>query len=423
MTPIRSLVAVACGTLILSLVACTGSRPEGDDADDEPTGPTITAPEADLKALADGNNQFAIELYKKLAAKTDGNIVLSPYSISAALAMTYAGARGETAEQMRQTLHFTLPPDRLHPAFGALTQQLQANGKAKPFELNIANALWGQKGVPFRPEFLELTQRNYDGGFQTADFARDLEGSRQAINRWVAERTQGRIEELLLKGDIKPITVLILTNAIYFKGDWERAFPENQTRDEAFESAAGVRATVSMMRSKPEKFRYYAAPDYHMVELPYRGNRVSMVFILPTKRFELAEVERSLTADKLEASLVKLSERPGTVVVPRFKSKTRFNHSMKASLKELGMPLAFSFSADFSGMIDSPELLIDNVIHEAVIEVNESGTVATGTTSVIMVPRSGASSFTFRADQPFLFLIRERDSGSILFLGRFKTPK
>lgn len=224
-------------------VAAIGCREKAAD----PEEPPIDVPEADLKALADGNNEFAIELYKKLAAGHDGNIVVSPYSISSALAMTYSGARGETAEQMKKTLHFTLPQDRLHPAFGGMAEQLQGE-KDGPNELHIANALWGQRGLPLLPGFLDLTRRNYGGGFREVDFLEDLEAARRTINRWVEERTQDKIRELLGPTDLGSDTRLVLTNAVYLKAAWTRPFLKEETKEAPFEVSPDEKVTVPMMQ-------------------------------------------------------------------------------------------------------------------------------------------------------------------------------
>jgi serpin B len=384
----------------------------------DPAEPPIDVPEADLKALADGNSQFAVELYKKLAEKTDGNIVVSPYSISSALAMTYAGARGETAEQMARTLHFTLPQDRLHPAFGTLTQRLQASGKEKQFQLNIANALWEQRGFPFLPEFLDLTRRNYGGGCREVDFIGDKEGARQTINHWVEEQTADRIKELLRKDDIKTNTRLVLTNAIYFKGDWERPFLKDQTRDEDFETAPGAQVKVPMMHHGG-RFRYHAGPDFQVLELPYSGRRVSMVVLLPEKRYGLSVVEKSLTSDKLREGISKLSDHDGTVAFPRFKNKSRF--VLNEPLKQLGIPLAFTEDADFSGINAGGGLHIQVAVHQGDVEVDEQGTEAAAATAVVLGV-SAAPPLTFHADHPFLFFILDRTTGTILFLGRYTTP-
>jgi serpin B len=402
------------------LAACLGAcavpvPPEPAPPADEPEQPPPQVPAEDLKALAEGNNAFAIDLYKKLAKK-DGNIVVSPYSIRTALGMTYAGARGQTAEEMRKVLHLTLPDEKLHPAFGATAYQLKG-GKDAPYKLNIANALWGQKGFPFRPEFLDLTKKNYAGGFRELDFARDADAARQTINRWVEEKTQDKIKELLKEGDIHRNVRLVLTNAIYFKGTWAQPFKAEWTKDEDFETAPGAKVKVPVM-SVAGRFRYHAGKDFELVELPYQGERLSMVVLLPKERCGLAAVEKTLTADALREGIAKLRNHDGRLSLPKFKTNSRFK--LRDPLKELGMPLAFS-AADFSGINPGGGLSIQQVIHGGDIEVDERGTEAAAATAVIM-GRSAAPEFAFRADHPFLYLLMDRTTGTLLFVGRLTTP-
>lgn len=251
--------------LLAACVAACGKR--------ESEEPVPTAPSEDLQALADGNNAFAADLYKKLAETQKGNVLFSPYSARTALAMTYAGARGQTAEEMRKTLHFTLPDDRLHPACGATAHQLRG-GKDRQYELNVANSLWGQKGFPFQPEFLDLTRRNYAAGFREADFVTNSEAARQEINGWVEEQTKDRIKELLKPRTLDERTRLVLVNALYFKGKWAQPFDAQQTADDQFRAAPGQTVPVRMMRQSGE-FRYGETDDAQILYLPYRTEQDS----------------------------------------------------------------------------------------------------------------------------------------------------
>ncbi|MCI0699953.1 MAG: serpin family protein [Planctomycetia bacterium] len=434
------------------LVACVGAcvapvtpTPEPvPEPTPEPEDPPPSAPPEDLKALAEGNNAFAIDLYKKLAETEQGNIVISPYSIRTALGMTYAGARGQTAEEMKKVLHFTLPDEKLHPAFGATAHQLQGGkdkpsepavpesdqarlrrhlaGNNDPFRLNVANALWGQKGVGFRPEFLELNRKNYTGGFRQLDFAGDPEGSRQTINRWVEEKTQDKIKELLKRGDINSAVQLVLTNAIYLKAAWARPFPKGETKDAPFEVTSDEKVIVPMMQLPQADFRYLATYDCEWLELPYvnqyADDRLAMILLLPRKgRFTV--VEKSLTAAAIQDAVGKLSFHYGKVAIPKFQVRT--TSQLNSELSRLGMPLAFSGDADFSGMTGSRGLQIGRVVHQAYLNVDEDGTEAAAATAVQMFV-SRPPPFSFTADRPFLFFIRDNQTGSILFSGRVVRP-
>jgi serpin B len=333
--------------------------------------------------------------------------------------MTYAGARGETAAEMAKVLHLTLPPEKLHPAFGATAHQLKG-GNEKLFQLNVTSALWGQRGFPFRPEFLDLNRKNYAGGFRELDFATDPQAARQTINRWVEQKTEDRIKELLKPGDIDKYVCLVLTNAIYFNGTWVAPFRQNATQEEDFETAPGVKVKVPMMHVHGQ-FLYHSGNEFELVELPYRGNQFAMVVLLPRKRCDLPEVEKTLTADKLHESISKLTEHSGSVKLPRFKCNSRLE--LKDPLAELGMPRAFGDGvADFSGINSGPSLCIANVIHASNIEVDERGTEATAATAVVMTWVSKHLPFQFDADQPFMYFLVDWPTMTIVFLGRFSGP-
>ena len=390
--------------------------------------PPSAAPEAppdvpteDLKALAEGNTAFAVDLFKQLAQKP-GNVVVSPYSISSALAMTYAGARGPTADEMKKTLHFTLPDDALHPAFGGVSDSFQTSGKNRPYELNIANALWSQQGMKLEPPFLDITGQSYGAGVREVDF-RQSEAARREINKWVEEQTKEKIKELLKQGDIHRNVRLVLTNAVYFQGNWKEQFEKSMTHDQDFEIERGKMVRVPMMHLQEAKSRLAATPDFHLHELPYEGDRWRMIFLLPEQRNGLREVEAKLTARQLTDAIADLKPDKASVSVPRF--KFRHHCKLKDELAKLGMPTAFDErAADFSGMTKAEKLCIDNVIHEACIELDEKGTVAAAATAVVMTKVwATVSRYPFILDQPFLFILRDNLTDTILFLGRVSDPR
>lgn len=389
---------------------------------------TARAVEADR--LAQGNNEFAIALFQRLAAAERGNIFCSPYSISSALAMTYAGARGQTAREMAQVLRFTGPDEQVHRGFGELTDSLNAEGKAGKVQLVVANALWGQKGFRFEKDFLALTGRYYGGRLDLLDFRGDTEAARRTINAWVEEQTRDKIKELIKSGILTPLTRLVLTNAIYFKGDWAAQFKKTATKDEPFHAGGGKQPRVPLMQ-QTGKFGYMETPDFQALELPYIGDRLSMTVLLPREKDGLADLEKRLTAKDLAEWLGRMKRRTVKVQLPRVKTSSGFE--LRSVLKTLGMKDAFAApssrpepaGADFSGMDGARDLYISAVIHKAFVEVNEEGTEAAAATAVVLSrsPSVEGPPPVFRADHPFLFLIRDRRSGAILFLGRLALPE
>jgi serpin B len=371
--------------------------------------------------VVEANNRFALDLYGRLRDRP-GNLFMSPYSLSTALAMTYAGARGDTAGQMAATLHLSLPTGTLHAAVAALERQIKA-GAGRPYKLSVANALWGQEGEHFLPDFLRLLAENYGAGLRQVDF-RSVEQARRTINSWVEEQTGGKIKNLLQPAHLSPNTSLVLTNAIYFKGDWASPFPKAATKDEPFTVTEDKRVPVSMMH-RIGRLNYLDGGDFHALELPYAGNDLSMVIVLPKKVDGLARLEESLTSEKLSASLAKLGPRRVEVALPRFRVEAGFE--LAKVLPAMGMPLAFTRSADFSGIDGKRELFISAVIHKAFVDVNEEGTEAAAATAVVIARPSAVVRpepvVEFRADHPFAFLIRHNRSGSILFLGRVTNPR
>jgi len=381
--------------------------------------PNIILGNNDVNILVSGNSAFALDLYRRLSTEK-GNIFLSPYSISSALSMTYAGARGETAKQMAKVLRFTLPQERLHQTFSKLSKLLQSN--AKGYQLSIANALWGQKDYKFLQEFLDVTDKYYEAGFKEVDFIDETarEETRQMINKWVEDKTNGKIKNLLGPRDLSMLTRLVLTNAIYFKGKWEFQFDPKNTNDMPFYISEKVKVDTPMMYQK-SKFNYTEDEDVQVLEMLYTGKDLSMVIVLPKPDKSLSKIEKSLTTKKLKNWLSALSEREVEVYIPRFKIEKRF--VLNEPLEKMGMVDAFDMmKADFSGMTPKPDLHISSVIHQAFVEVNEEGTEASAATAVIMATKAVVKPTVFRADRPFIFFIRDIRSGSILFIGRLVEP-
>jgi serpin B len=375
---------------------------------------------ADSSPVVRGNNQFAFDLYQRLRSG-EGNLFFSPYSISTILALTSAGARGETAAQMTRVLHFP-PQAQLHPSLAALLRQVNAGGAKKEYQLSAANALWAAKDFSFRPEFLRLARDSYGAEARNLDFAADPEGARATINDWVEKETRDKIRDLIGRGDLRPDTRLVLTNAIYFKGKWGQPFKKDRTKDEPFRAAGGSRPRVPLM-SQGARFGYAEADDFQALELPYGGKDLTMLVLLP-KDDNLAGLEGQLSAVMIDGVVGKLTLENVAVYLPRFKTAARLE--LGDRLKEMGMPLAFSDRADFSGLTLSPEeLKISEVIHKSFVDVNEEGTEAAAATGTRV--RAGARARprpvpVFRADHPFVYLIRDTRNGSVLFLGRLADP-
>jgi len=381
--------------------------------------------QTNLTTLVAGNSEFAFNLYQAIR-NADGNLFYSPHSISLALAMTYAGARGETAQQMADTLCFDLPDRQLHPAFNWLDIELTSRGEGakgkdgEGFRLNIVNAIWGQKDYEFLSDFLDLLAENYGAGLRILDFASAPEESRITINNWVSERTEGRIEDLIPKGLIDALTRLVLTNAIYFNAAWQYPFQADMTEDGPFYLLNGVEVTVPMMR-QTETFSYAEGDGYQAVELPYDGGELSMVILLPQAgHFEA--FEGSLDAQQVDGIIARLEHRQVTLAMPRFEFESSFG--LKRTLAAMGMPVAFSGEADFSGMTGNSDLFIADVIHKAFVSVDEAGTEAAAATAVVMptaMPPEEPIEVT--VNRPFVFLIHDIETGTILFVGCVVNPR
>ncbi len=410
--------------MVFGLAGCTGTA-AGSVLQSEKE--RLTSPAAsttDLSTLVDGNSAFAFDLYQALQ-DTEGNLFYSPYSISLAMAMTYAGARGETERQMADTLHFLLPQDKLHPVFNSLDLELASRGEGakgkddEGFRLHIVNAIWGQKDYSFLPAFLDVLAENYGAGLRILDFITEPEQSRITINNWVSDQTEERIKDLIPQGAIDALTRLVLTNAIYFNAAWLYPFDKDATSDGEFHLLNDDKITVPMMR-QTESFGYAEGDGYQVVELPYDGSELSMVILLPDAgQFEA--FEEGLQAQRVDAIIKSLQNHQVTLTMPKFEFDSEF--SLKNTLAGMGMPIAFSASADFSGMTGSPELFIDEVLHKAFVSVDEAGTEAAAATAVIMkLTAVPAEPVEVTIDRPFIFLIRDIETGTILFVGRVLNP-
>jgi serpin B len=388
--------------------------------------PDVSAQE--LAELVAGNNAFALDFYQAVRAQ-QGNLFFSPYSLSLALAMTYAGARGETETQMADTLRFDLPQERLHAAFNALDLQLAVQPDPDPdveegrrFQLNVANSIWAQQGYPFLSEFLDLLALNYGSGMNLVDFINAAEAARLQINQWVSDQTEGKIEDLIPQGAVDDLTRMVLVNTIYFTAAWTHQFDKNLTQDGAFNLLDGSQVQATMMAySQPKRLNYLHGEGYQAVELPYEGSPTAMLLILPDPE-KFADIETALDADGLAAILSALESKTVDLKMPKFEFASRFG--LAEVLEQMGMPNAFDPDlADLSGIDGTRDLYVKDVIHEAYVAVDEEGTEAAAATAIIIgVESMPMTEIELTIDRPFIFVIRHLPTDTILFAGRVLNP-
>jgi len=382
------------------------------------------ATEEGIKEVIKANNQFAFDLYRQLIKSEKENIFYSPYSLFSALAMTYEGAKGKTAEEIKSVFHFP-NSEVLRSNFAAIYNKL--NRETKDYELRTGNALWTQKDFPFLKDYLERVEKYYGGKAANLDFIFEKEKSIQTINDFIAAQTNDKIKDLISPNLVDQLTRLILTNAIYFKGIWQWQFDSKQIFDDNFEITPQNIVKVPMMRLKPEKitFNYAEFDDLKILELPYKGNKLSMLILLPKDNLE--KIESSLTVDKLDEYKSQLKEtKLDLIALPKFETKTIYR--LESILANLGMPTAFNGNlADFTGMYNKEKnrenLFINFVIHQAYVKVNEEGTEAAAATGVGMGITAVPPRYQFIVNRPFIFLIQEKDTGNILFLGKIVDPR
>ena len=406
--------------ILVLLLSCVSAQTASFAA--EPPAPPGRREEA--KTVAAGNNAFAAELYGKLRTEANGNLFFSPYSISTALAMVHAGAAGQTQTEIADVLHLTGSPAGVNAGYDGLTEHLRAGSKAGGYQLSVANALWGQRNYGFLTGYINALQQSYSANLFDVDFVSDAEASRRRINGWVAEHTKDKIKGLMPAGSINNLTRLVLTNAIYFKGDWASAFNKGSTRDLPFHTADGKQVTTPMM-FQSRHYRYLAEQDYQAIALPYKNSELTMVALLPRAKDGLAAFEKNLTGDRLNDILKKLATANTPEVqtfIPKFKTSSAF--SLNKTLSDLGMPRAFTKQADFSGINGKKDLYIQAAVHKAFVDVNEEGTEAAAATGIgIGATSAPPAPPVFKADHPFVFLIQDGATGAVLFMGRVTNPK
>jgi serpin B len=430
-----------CSLLLVlgtALAGCTGTPGNnGSATSPSPTrvpvvvtsAPGVTAPDTgNITGVTEANNRFSYDLYQQLAygpGASGGNIFFSPYSISSALAITYEGARGNTADEIRSVFHFPADDTARRQGFASINGVI--NSRDAGYSLNTANALWADKSFAFLPAYTVIAGQWYSANTTNLDFASQPDDSRIAINNWVEEMTNNKIRDLLPQDSVSSQTRLVITNAVYFKGTWEMQFDANITQDAGFQVSASNTTTVRMMQRTDSDARYPYAEndDVQLLEMPYAhssGAGLSMIVLLP-KGDNLSAAEQYLSPENLSLLEQSASTRQVEVFFPKFQLDTQY--SLPAVLSEMGMPTAFTASADFSGMDGRRDLLINDVVHKAYVDVNEEGTEAAAATGVVvnqMAVRQESPVPVFRADHPFVFLIRDDNTGTVLFMGRVTNP-
>ncbi len=369
--------------------------------------------------VIEANNRFAINLYSQYKSE-EGNIFFSPFSISTAMAMVYEGAEGKTAKEIKSVFGFPKYDNSRRNQYSDLLSEI--NKKDKEYALKTANALWAEQDFHFLDEYLTTVEKYYGGKTTNLDFKNEPDASRLIINNWVEDKTNDKIKDLLPEDSIHPLTRLVLTNAIYFKAKWLIQFDADKTSDEYFRVNPDKSIKVPMMQPTSQKstFNYTQNKDLQILEMPYAGEDLSMLILLPLDD-DIEALENSFTIEKLTEWKKSLRKRRVKIYIPKFKFETKY--FMIYTLSNLGMPTAFTDSADFSGMTGTNELKIDKVIHQAFIEVNEEGTEAAATTAVVMgIKSKKPSTPIFKADHPFIFIIQQNETGNILFMGRVNNP-
>jgi serpin B len=398
----------------------------GCSAEDTLPSPQVQPLPEDISTstISRGNNQFALELYGAVSSEGgSGNIFFSPLSISSALAMTYSGARGQTAEEMNDVLHYGLSPENVGRAYGPFmdalgTGESTGEGSSEPFTLSIANGLWVQDGFQLLEEYRQEVTRYFDAALENLDFQSDAEGARQTINEWVAEKTMDRITDLVPPGILTPDTRVVLTNAVYFKASWDKPFEESLTRDGPFRLADGPAVQVPMMR-QTEFFDYVSTEGCSAVELVYAGGGASMLILLPDG--DIDEFQTDLDAALLETIRNRMSRVNISLTMPRFEFSATLQ--LGGTLSSMGMPTAFDGGADFSGFTGYPDLFISEVMHKAFVKVDEAGTEAAAATAVVMnITAMPPPPVEMNVNRPFLFFIMDRETDAIVFMGRVMDP-
>ena len=378
-----------------------------------------------IQQVVAANNQFAFEFYSNLSKSESGNIFFSPYSIFSALAITYEGARGQTAEEMKSVFHFP-ESSALRPNFAAVYNKV--NAPSGEYELRSGNAIWVQYDYPILANYKNNVERYYGGKAAALDFVKEPEKSRQTINNFIAEQTRGKIKDIIPPGQIDELTRLIISNAIYFKGNWKWQFDKSQTHEGDFKITPTNVVKVQMMLMNPTSKRgirhnFADLEKFQILELPYKGDKISMLILLPKQGYDVNDID--LSAEKLKEYKSKMNEMTFDIIeIPKFEFTRKYN--LNNTLSSMGMPIAFDRNAaNFSGIDGTKNLSVTQIIHQAYVKVDEEGTRAAAAT-IVQIGAGAAlppPPTVFIADHPFIFIIQEKETGAILFMGRIVDPR
>jgi serpin B len=408
--------------LALAAAACTAPPREPAQTDGTPVAEPAEAlaPGEARPALVAGNAEFAVDLYRRLGA---GNLFFSPIGIATAFGMVQAGARGETGREIARTLRYPLAGEQLHATLGPLARELALDQPGR--RLAVANALWVQSGYPLLPPYVQTLGAHYGAPPTSLEFEDDRSGAAAAISRWAEQNTNGRIRNLLAPDDLHPRTRLVLTNTVWFKADWQRQFEAAATRHRDFFAGGATPVKVRMMHEREARFRHLDGGSFDAIELPYRGEEMSMIVFLPRARDGLGAFERELTGARLGEWTNALRSAEYKVVdlaLPKIELQTRYD--LPVPLREMGMRLVYTDHSDLSGISNAEGLMIDRAIHQTFLLVDEKGTEAAAATAITIRPVSAPPTpqVRFHADHPFFFVIRDNRSGALLFMGRIEAP-
>lgn len=384
--------------------------------------PLISKCELPEKEIIAGNNLFSFDLYHQLKIESNGNLFYSPFSISTALAMTYAGASSRTAEQMRKVLYFG-EGESFHEGYKKIIRGLKYEDECK---LQLANGLWAQKDYVFHKSYLDRIRSSYNPELKNVDFEKETEreNARLDINQWVEKKTEDKIKNLLNPADLSPDTKLVLVNAIYFYGAWSQPFMKHLSDEKSFYLSGKEKVTFPFMNGK-SGYKYYEDEAIKALELPYNRNQASLIILLPRGIDDINKLEEKFDYQYYNDVTSAMMYQEVSVSIPKFKLEAKVN--LEEKLSDMGMPDAFKpFISDFSAMSPAADLYISKVIHQAFINLDEAGTEAAAATAVVMVKVTSAKPVDivkeFRADHPFLFVIRDNSTGSILFMGKMMNP-
>lgn len=408
----------ACAQILSFAVALAAGGCNQSGADSPRDARVVQQLTPALTPVIDGNNEFAWDLYRAAAA-APGNLFFSPFSISAALGMTYAGAAGSTADQMRSTLAIQTSDAEFHTQFGALIRDLSGEKRGRGYQLLVANRLFVQAGMQLQSEFATINADDYAAPAEALDFNQQPDAARDRINAFVKQRTADKIPELMAPGTPGAGTALVAVDAIYFNASWAERFDPNATTPQPFRLASGDSVSVPMM-SHEGHYGFASDDATSVIELPYQDDELSLVVLLPKDQTDLATLEASLDRDRVNAWIGQLNRQELTLTLPKFELASEL--PAKSLLQSLGMTVPFESGADFSKMFEpAQDVYIDDVIHKAYVKVDERGTEAAAATAVTIKTVSAALPFVI--DHPFVYFVRDRLTGAILFIGRLEDPR